>query len=166
MNPELLRLVREHRARGIVIDTNILLLYVVGQYDRNLIGTFKRVKSYSEQDFFCLLRFLQEFSHIITTPHILTEVTDLSGNLNKDPDYLFFEGLRDQIGTFTEQTDSSQNVCQTDGFIKFGLADAYVSELARSGELVLTDDFPLYHYLSSQGLPTINFNHLRNLDVG
>jgi uncharacterized protein YaiI (UPF0178 family) len=48
-----------------------------------------------------------------------------------------------------------------DSFPKFGLTDASIFELSNQGLLVLTDDFPFYGYLISQGKHVINFNHIR-----
>ncbi len=44
-------MVRAHRETGLLIDTNILLMLVVGSYDRSRIGTFKRTEQYTEDDF-------------------------------------------------------------------------------------------------------------------
>ena len=48
-------------------------------------------------------------------------------------------------------------------FIKFGLTDSSIAQLAEGGHLVLTDDFRLSQFLNSKGHAVLNFNHVRVL---
>jgi hypothetical protein len=113
------------------------------------------------RDFLTLFSLLQLFSRIITTPHILTQVTDLADTLNRQHGLRFFASLQRRIQAFTEECAASRDVCQTRCFVKFGLADASLTELGKRNYLILTDDFPLYGYLMKSRLPALNFNHLR-----
>ncbi len=40
-----------NRAADVLVDTNLLLLYVVGVHDRDLIPRFKRTAAFTVQDF-------------------------------------------------------------------------------------------------------------------
>jgi hypothetical protein len=78
-------------ARGIagcpptlLIDANLLLLLVVGSADRSLIESFKRTRAYTREDFDLLLRLVARFPKVVTTPNVLTEVSNLAGQL-RDP---------------------------------------------------------------------------------
>ena len=66
------------------------------------------------------------------------------------------------MSVFTEDSVSSEEIMQLKSFLKFGLTDAVNCKLSDK-YLVLTDDLKLWSYLSSQGLPAINFNHIRDL---
>ena len=70
-------LLSRSRERDVLIDTNMLLMYVVGTLDPNLIPTFKRTKMFAVEEYALLRRFLEHRS-IVTAPHILTEVTNLA----------------------------------------------------------------------------------------
>ena len=50
---------------------------------------------------------------------------------------------------------------KTDGFLRLGLADSTLLNLARQDVLVLTDDHPLYQQLANDNLPALNFTHVR-----
>lgn len=80
MNDYLLGLIQHYKQKGLLIDTNILLLYIVGAVDINLIRNFGRTANFAENDFYVVSKFVDYFDIKITTPHILTEVSNLFGN--------------------------------------------------------------------------------------
>jgi hypothetical protein len=75
------RLLGRYAKRGVLIDAKILLLYLIGSYDRSLIPRFKRTRQFTVEDYATLLLLLHPFDAVITTPNILTEVSNLSGQL-------------------------------------------------------------------------------------
>ncbi len=142
---------------GLLLDTNLLLLLIIGLHNRKLIGVNKRVNQFTEQDFEILIRFKNQFKKVFITPHILTETTNLL-----DPKmYILVKNLIDsqllEIYTDSKTLVDGDVTC----FVKFGLADVAIREVATKNILVLTDDFRLSSYLVSYQLPVYNFNHLR-----
>lgn len=77
MTDALTALLLRFRGRAVLIDTNILLMYVVGTLDPRLIPTLKRTKIFTVEDYTTLSQFLEHFRTIVTTPNILTEVSNL-----------------------------------------------------------------------------------------
>lgn len=49
-------------AAGLLVDTNLLVLFAVGTFNPNRIEHLKRTRQYSKTDFELLLRFLEQFS--------------------------------------------------------------------------------------------------------
>lgn len=154
-------LLSKYRAGGILIDTNILLMILVGAYNPDRIPSFKRTAAYTVADFHLAVKLVQYMANVITTPSILAEVSNLSGQLDSKERFEYFSSFGWQIqkllGIYVESVD----VVRTDEFLRLGLTDAGIVELARRGRLVLTDDLPLFHRLMSMELPTLNFNHIR-----
>ncbi|MCP1381561.1 hypothetical protein [Runella salmonicolor] len=142
---------------GLVIDTNLLLLYLMGIYDPKKISQFKRTQQFLEEDFQLLLRFIEIFDKVIITPHILAETTNLA-------DTQTFPILKTIIELLEENLTSSLEIIHSDQtcFNKFGLSDTAIQYLAQQNYVVLTDDLRLYHYLSTKGYTAFNFNHLRS----
>ena len=70
-------------SRGVLIDTNLLLLYVVGRYDDGIIrrGAFSRLAAYSIDDYGLLVGLMSLFDKYVTTPHVLAEVSNWIGKL-------------------------------------------------------------------------------------
>jgi hypothetical protein len=65
-------LINKHRGTGLFIDTNLLLMYLVGQTNRDRIPIFKRTRQHTPEDFDLLER-LTQFDTLVTTLHVLTE---------------------------------------------------------------------------------------------
>src|SRR3984957_10032491 len=63
---------------GLLVDTNLLVLFAVGSVNRNRIETFKRTRQYTRDDYDLLVRVLQEYEPLFTVAHILAEVSNLT----------------------------------------------------------------------------------------
>lgn len=160
-NPLPSELVQRYRRAGVLVDTNILLLFFIGSIERRLIEQFKRTQGFEQNDFDLIVGFLALFENrIVTTPHILTEVSNLAGQLGRQKQR-FFPYFARGISRLIEHYEPSANLIQAVYFAKFGLTDAAIIDLVKGQFLVLTDDFRLFNYLGNQGVDVINFNHLR-----
>lgn len=146
---------------GILLDANLMLLYFVGSYDINLIGTYKRTDTFLKEDYQFISNLLPNFSTRVTTPHILTEVSNLTEKLLQRRDKDFAAHFQKIIPHYHEQYETSTNLSHLPTFQKFGLADSSVMQVAQQGYMVLSVDAPLCSYLSNIDLPAINYNHIR-----
>jgi|SRR5882762_1988879 len=153
-------LVRHGRA-GLLIDTNLLLLYFIGRFAPDLITRFKRTDVFVPDDFKLLQLIVKKFPKLWTTPAILAEVNSFSRQLGEPLRTEYFKKFRTEISLLDEKYVPSVNAAGEKTFEKFGLTDAGIMMLARTPYLVLTGDFPLYRYLDSHGIDVINFNQLR-----
>lgn len=156
MNEYLLHLIQQYKNRGILIDTNLVLLYLVGSFDTSLIRDFSRTSMFNEEDFERTSKFVDFFDYKITTPNILTEVSDLIDN--RQDLQAFLSGF---IRIAQEKFIESKIVCQESAFIKFGLADMANFVAAKDSYLVFTDDRPLYGYLVNSGITAVNLDQVR-----
>ena|SRR5271157_5781105 len=154
-------LISKYAKRGILIDTNVLLLFFMGQVDINRITTFKRTEQFTVEDFGLIEKLLSLFKTKVTTPNILTEVSNLAGQLSGPLKSLFLERLGQQINVLSEKYCPSKTACGHPYFNKCGLTDATILSIAQNKFLVLTDDFRLAGLISSLGIDVINFNHIR-----
>jgi hypothetical protein len=156
------KLFSRYRDKGILIDTNLLLLYFIGKFDPSQIPKFKRTAKFTTDDFRTLVSVFKQFNKIVTTPNILTEVSNLSNQLPDNLKRGFYSVFAGQVRIFDERHMPSINICAQDHFIKFGLTDSGIVESA-SGYLILTDDFKLANFLENRKFDVINFNHIRFL---
>ena len=158
-------LIQKHLNKSILVDTNLLLLFLYGCVDKESISDRKRTNKYTPDDFDLLWNILQRFAKILYTPHILTELSNLieKGNTQFYKDvmtaYLNFATTR------TEMFTPSNLLIQKPPFLPFGLADTAICEIASSGILIITEDLPLYGYLNSMYLDVVNFNHLKGMSI-
>lgn len=151
----------DDRRKSLLIDSNLLLLLFVGLHDRSRIEKYKRTAQFSVEDFKLLLAFIGRFREIVTTPSILTEVSNLLGQLPDMLGYSHLEHFAGRIRILHERYTPSQTLSNDKAFPKFGLTDTAIVQAARENYLVLTDDFRLTQYLAAKNIDVINFNHLR-----
>jgi len=156
-----LEVISRYRKSGILVDTNILLLYFVGHVDPQRIPFFKRTAHFAIEDFTLLTNLLACFEKVVTTPNILSEVNSLSQQFGEPVKTKFFMNFSREIEIIDEHYIESKTVAIQEEFIKFGLTDSVIINLTSKRFLVLTDDFRLSQYLSRQNIDVINFNHIR-----
>jgi hypothetical protein len=138
------------------------LLYLVGEYDRRLIASFKRTAQYEVEDYALVARTFTLFGRVVTLPNILTEVSNLAGSLSEHVRASVFEVLRARVEILSEEYVPSEDATEQNLFKRLGLTDSAVMILARDQYLVLTDDFRLSIALAELGIDHINLNHLRS----
>lgn len=155
---------RAYRSKGLLIDSNVLLLFFVGLHDRTRIEKFKRTSQFTVEDFELLVAFIERFKEVVTTPSILTEVSNLLGQLPDKLRYSFYQRFANGLKDLHEHYSPSRDLGDDRGFAKFGLTDTAILQAASGKYLVLTDDFRLAQYLLAQNVDVINFNHLRTFD--
>lgn len=63
---------------GILIDTNLLVLFAVGTVNRDRIETFRRTRQYMKGDYDLSVRVLGKFNPLYTVAHVLAEVSNLT----------------------------------------------------------------------------------------
>jgi hypothetical protein len=55
-------LLEKYAGKGVLVDTNILLLLFVGSFDRTKISVFKRTSRFTPEDYDKLVVFLEFFT--------------------------------------------------------------------------------------------------------
>ncbi len=160
---DLKALIDKHHANGLLIDTNLLVLCLIGRTNKRRIENFKRTSKYTIEDYELLEDLIGQFRRLVTTPQILTEtsnLTDLSG-----PEIKTLRGFfRNYVDTAHEAIPSGKAVVADSAFARLGFADAAVALASESPMLVLTDDLTLSVALTQRGIDSINFNHLRTFE--
>lgn len=162
---EAMLLANQHRARGILLDTNVLLLFLFAFYQPTMIGK-KRLEKYGSDDGALLVQYVDQFSRILTTPHVLAETSNLVGQIVGGR-------LRSELFTklhplFCLSLPNSFEQCAIEGshidsqlFGRLGLTDSGLAALVKTKQLLLTDDLDLYLAAISNGGNAINFTHMR-----
>lgn len=80
----------------IVIDTNVLIILIIGGIDTKLISKHKRTNLYDENNYVYILNLIKDFDNLLVLPNIWTEVDSKhSMNYVKDRiDFLNWSGAR------------------------------------------------------------------------
>jgi hypothetical protein len=157
------QLTARYRQKGVLVDTNLLLLLLIGSFVPELIPAFKRTDNFKREDYELLVLLLEPFEKVITTPNILTEVSNLSNQLGEPRRSLYFEVFAQEIPLMEEYYIESRVISGSPVFPRFGLADTGIISLPKNQYLVITADHRLAGYLESIEIDVINFHHLRFL---
>jgi hypothetical protein len=156
-------LITEHHGRGVFIDTNLLVLLLVGLVNPGRISKFKRTQDFSIDDFRVLRKLVEWFGKpLVATPHVLSQVSDLT-DLSGREAIRARELFRSTVDDIEEQHDNARRLVLHPLFERFGLGDASVAEVCARDIVVRTADVQLQIALASMGLDAINFNHVRPL---
>lgn len=156
------------RSRDLLVDANILVLYVVGNLDPDLIGKHKRTNQFIAKDYYLLDDVLRQFKKIVTTPNVVTEVSNMVAQIGgKETVTRLRVVLGGLVEVLDEQYIPSTQAGKVEEFRRLGLTDTAILLLAKQDRLlVLTDDRHLYDALQKKGVASINFHHLREAAWG
>jgi len=159
------KLIVKYRLKGILLDTNLLLLLFVGLVDSGLVDDFKRTKNqqFTKKEFLLLEGIVKTFSKIVTTPHILTETSNFIFQLDGKKQQLALQIIAKIIQSFKERREESKKLVLAEEFFNFGLTDTAILDLPPKRYLVLSIDAALVIALQKKGVDAINFNHLRQI---
>lgn len=156
-------LIHTYARKGLLIDTNVLLVLIVGLVDEGLVGRFRRTSSYTAEDFHLLRRLVRPFARIVTTPQILAELSNLSPTGRKDAlAARYFSQLVGLLREAHERHVAKDVMIRSTLLPRIGFTDLSILEAARNREyLVLTDDLRCAEYLRAANCDVINLNQLR-----
>lgn len=156
-------LIGQYAGKGLLLDSNLLLLLVVGNYDRALVSRYKRLSVFAPEDYDILVAVVARFRHLYITPNTTTEVSNLAGGLSGPVRDACFDVLKQTVLASQEMLVSSAEAVTHAAFLTLGITDAAIFRVAGNPPLVLTMDFALAQQLAAEGLPVINFNHIRTV---
>lgn len=147
--------------RRLIIDTQLLVLLVVGSASPRYIALHKRLGVYSEQDFVLLLSVIEQFGEIVFTPNTLTEASNLLAQTSEPLRSRLFEVFRALIGETREIYIESCAAAGSSVFLRLGLTDAALLTGDTVESVLLTADLDLYLAAALGTREVVNFNHLR-----
>ena len=155
-------LLNEAGSRFLLLDSNLLILFLTAKHDIRLLKTFKRVQMFTEADAILLAWVIDQFKAIVTTTHVVTEASNLGNSLPSYSRSGWFTYLAEFAASATEDTHPLRSLSTQAEFVRFGLTDCALSGLSRKYQ-VLTTDYRLSSYLGERGLGVLNFSDLRKM---
>ena len=147
---------------GLFVDTNLLVLFVTGNVDEEIIGKHRRLREYTRNDYAALIREIDQYNRILVTPNTLTETSNLLAQQGEPERSRLLERLRVLIHETEEIIVASTEASGDDAFHRLGLTDSALIQLASQDTPLLTVDFDLYYaILQRRENAVVNFTHLR-----
>jgi hypothetical protein len=148
---------------NLALDSNLMLLLAVGRAERGLVASHKRLRPYAEADYELLQGFIAVSDAVVTTPNVMTEVSNLA-------DYGVLEPSRSRISAsvkgliavFVEVYWQSRQLADFPEFERLGLADCSLLAVLDKRTRLLTVDNALYIAALQRGSAALNFHHIRS----
>lgn len=152
---------RRYTGQGLLLDTNIALLLVVGNHNPAMLPNFKRTAQFAPEDHTTLRRIMGRFKSVVTTPSILAEVNSLASQFGEPARTDVLRTFSKTVKELSEEYIPSAIVADDAEFARFGLTDTNIKLVAAGRYLVLTDDYRFSGYLAANQIAAVNFNHIR-----
>lgn len=148
---------------GVLLDTNLLILLLIGTYDPEKIQTFKRTRIYTKKDFKLLVLFLDKFKTKYTISTVLAECWNLlDGNFSKNEYEKLVEKSIKVLDPFGEDFIKKENIFKVEKFKYIGFTDISLGLMAKNKSLlILTDDLRAKVHLENLGAEVLNLNYIR-----
>ena len=147
---------------SVLIDTNLLLLLIVGLYDRNLISVHKRTNNtFVPEDFDLLVESINGYNILWVTSHCLAEVSNLIRQTNEKQAKELMAFFSAFIAKAKETHISKEIIFKNGISTRLGVADTGIIIKSKRVTCVFTVDFDLYNEILNRGYKAVNFNHLR-----
>lgn len=151
--------IEQYRRKGIIVDTNLLLLALIG--GTTSIVEFKRTRGYTDADYKLLLKVIDQFEKLISTPHILAEVSNLTNGIYGNKLHDFYATLKKTLSTTIEIHTAALDISRDYELSPYGLTDVGIICTAKDNYLVLTDDLRVAGFAHQHCVDVVNFNHIR-----
>lgn len=152
--------------KKLILDTNLLLLLLVGICDSNFLSKCECTHKYAINDYRLLLKIFKYFeSEIIITPHILAEFSNISIRDIKEPKiHYYLQTVLNKLKDYKEEHISLERLLsiRVNILALYGFTDMSIIEGAKKIDaVILTDDIGLGLYADSRNIPSIKFGALR-----
>lgn len=166
MNANVNHLIAKYRDAGILIDTNLLLVVLVGNIDQRFVGRIARTDKYTREDYERITDVLIRFNRFIIIPQVLTEAGNLLKRNCPNANTLLDLGLELQRfilhANTCESRPSARRISIHPVYADLGYADAAILHAATDRHLIFTDDGPLQSRASGCGADVLPFEWLRS----
>ncbi|WP_100613401.1 PIN domain-containing protein [Confluentibacter citreus] len=147
----------------ILIDSNSLLVLILGLMNPTLINKHSKTSIYEEEDFHYLVSTIKSIESIVVLPNIWTEVDNLLNKFTGSQKELYVQRIIETIKKTSEKYFESKIVENSDSFYDLGLTDTLILECAKNCEMLITSDSALSDYARAYGINVYDMKELKNI---
>lgn len=145
----------------LLLDTNLLVLWIVGLARPDSVGTHRRLRSFDIDDFVIVDKLARETKSHVSTPHVLAETSNLLGSGHQQIVSGCAGALNRYIGQLDEVFTPAKTLAEIPEMLELGLTDTAIYHLGQDDVLVASADFHLCSRLSGKGVHVVNPRHFR-----
>ena len=145
-----------------LIDTNALIILLIGLIDPKLIKSHKRTSIYEEQDFYDLTLLIGDIKNLVVLPNVWTEVDNLLNKFNRGHKEKYIQEITQTIKSTTEKFLETEKATVSSGFFDLGITDSLLLEYSKECDLLITSDSNLSDYALASGIKVFDLVKNRN----
>ena len=145
-----------------LIDTNSLVLLILGLIDTRLINSNKRTSIFEEQDFYDLLNVIGDLNNLVVIPNVWTELDNLLNKSIGKRKYDYVEYFKQLIKKTTEKFLETRKGLECNSFYELGLTDSLLLDYSTECEMLITTDSKLSDYANANGVRVFDVVQNRN----
>ena len=145
----------------ILLDTNLLVLFVVGLTDPSYIPKHKRLAVYDQRDFEIVSEIVAGSDKLIICPNVASETSNLLRQIGEPARSRIGHVFAEIIARIEESYVPSVDAASLPEHLRLGITDSVLLLLAETNATLLTADLDLYLAAEDRNLSTINYNHVR-----
>ena len=139
-----------------LIDTNVLVLLIIGMTDPSLIERHKK-SGFTAEDYYTLLDFLGTDPTFLLLPHVVAETSSLLGLIGDQYRKSILETFRHFIISHREYYLQIRVAAKRLDLSWRGATDCAIIEVNGPDFHLITADAPLYEHFLSRQKPVTNF---------
>ena len=147
--------------RRFVVDTQLLVLLVVGSASIDYVARHKRLHAYTGADFALLCQIIGHPPKLQATPNTLTETANLIDDIPGPARLHIARTFAEIVSNLLETYVPSRTAVARPEFERLGLTDAVLLDDGLADATLLTADLLLYLAALQAGRPVRNFHHDR-----
>ena len=148
-----------------LIDTNSLVLLILGHIDTRLINSNKRTSIFEEQDYYDLFNVIGDLNNLVVIPNVWTELDNLLNKSIGKRKYDYVESFKQIVKKTTEEFLETRKGIECDSFNELGLTDSLLLEYATDCEIIITTDSCLSYHARANGVKVFVVVQNRNLRI-
>ncbi len=137
---------------SVILDSNILILFLVGHITPNKISSHNATSIYTLEHFEFLLDKVRKFDHILTCPNIVTEVDNVLNNFKGENRNTFLDLTKTIYKNSIEKYISTKSILDLWQYDKLGITDTAILSMANECDLLISGDSGLCDQVVALGL--------------
>jgi hypothetical protein len=154
--------VSRYLRKGIAVDSGLLILLIVGRYDKSYIPEYKITSSFFPGDFELLANFVNHFRKVIVSPHVVAELSNHSFKIPQRRLSPYLDVFIRLMELFEERFLTKEVVLTHPCFKQVGVTDTGLIISCLEGPyFLLTIDHTLRVLAEKHGVDAMHFNELR-----
>jgi hypothetical protein len=146
----------------ILIDTNALVILLIGLIDPKILKDHKRTSIYDETDYNNLLSAIGDLEELVVLPNVWTETDNLLNEFGGNYKYDYVQRVVEMLRLTSEQYLSSLSATLDTSFFDLGITDSLLLNHAKKCKFLITSDSLLADYARANSIKVYDLVRDRN----